>query len=96
MDETWGVVANVTGCSVFREGARVWVLQVPGLPSSALVYGQSRGGRRVRKWVRSKRLSNFRARMALPGTPQADWSGMKTKAEAAERAAILAARTARG
>lgn len=57
----WGVVANlVAGTKPFRQGARVWVLQVKG--ESAMVAGPSRGGREIQMWIRTKILSNFRPR----------------------------------
>ena len=63
--EQWGVVANVRGDRVFRDGARVWIVLVPGSPENMDCRGLSKGGRRVHKWVASKLLSNPRPRMSV-------------------------------
>lgn len=60
MTGTWGIVANYEGDKVLRVGARVWVMFVPGDFDGTLVRGISHGGRVIEKWVRLKRLRDFR------------------------------------
>ena len=78
----YGVVANVIAAdSCLRMGARVVVEWVPGDPDKAHVRGLSRGGRRVSKWVATKRLGNFRvAWIAKP-----EWATYSTREEATEK-----------
>lgn len=58
----WGVIANIRGDKVLREGARVRVGWRTGEAEHIQVCGRSLGGRVVTKWAPIKRLSNFRAR----------------------------------
>jgi hypothetical protein len=58
----YGLVANVHGDKVLRDGAKIWILWWNGGgPDRVKVVGISKGGRRVTKFVPRKRLSNVRA-----------------------------------
>ncbi len=84
------IVANVASTdSALRLGARVVVEWIPGNPDHAQVRGLSRGGRRITKWVLTKRLKNFR--VAWEEKPR--WPTYDTKG-AAE--AVIAARLVQG
>jgi hypothetical protein len=73
------VVGNIASAdSALRLGARVVVEWVPGSPDHAQVYGLSRGGRRIRKWVPVNRLKNLR--IAWEHKPR--WVSFKTREEA--------------
>ena len=60
----YGVMANVVDDKVLRRGARVWLVWVPGDPSSVQVEGLSLGGRVVQKWITTSRLRDFRVKCA--------------------------------
>ena len=73
------VVANIHGDKVLRDGAKVRIISIPGLPDSILCNGISKGGRRCEKWVKTKRLSNPR----ISGVPfeERDACGEKSDCE---------------
>lgn len=56
----FGLIANVNGDRVIRDGAKVFVTDPNGGGEAWEVNGLSLGGRRVTKYVRLKRMSNFR------------------------------------
>lgn len=58
--DIWAIACNITGCKIFSPGTRVWLCQIPGDWAYVEVFGRSRGGRNVKKWVAFTRLSNFR------------------------------------
>jgi len=58
--EKWIVKANIIRDKVFRDDAKVLILDIPGSKESLQVRGLSKGGRTVMKWVQISRLRNFR------------------------------------
>ena len=62
--EKWIIKANVIQDKVFRDGAKVLILDIPGSLDSLQVRGLSKGGRTVTKWVQVNRLRNFRPQFA--------------------------------
>lgn len=79
------VVGNVRDPdSCLRMGARVVVEWVPGNPAKAQVRGLSRGGRRVTKWVPTRRLTKLR--VAWEEKPR--WPTYATR-ELAEQAILV-------
>lgn len=65
MAAEYGIVANVVGDRIYREGARVWIRQIKG--ESAEVTGLSKGGRRIWRWTRTHRLRTVRPKWAPEG-----------------------------
>lgn len=64
--ERWCVVANVIEDSALRNGAKVVLCQFNGGGESVEVEGLNKQGRKIRKYIRFKKLENFRAAMAAP------------------------------
>ncbi len=62
--EKWIIKANIVQDKVFRDGAKVLILDIPGGKESLQVRGMSKGGRMVTKWVQINRLKNFRPEFA--------------------------------
>ena len=62
--EKWIIKANIIQDKVFRDGAKVLILDIPGSKESLQVRGISKGGRMVTKWVQINRLKNFRPEFA--------------------------------
>ncbi len=58
--EKWIVKANIIQDKIFRDGAKVLILDIPGSKESLQVRGLSKGGRIVTKWIQINRLENFR------------------------------------
>lgn len=64
--DVWAVVCNFReGTSAVREGAKAYLALPSGLPENCQVVVRSRGGRWIRVWQRTRRLTNFRA-MTIP------------------------------
>lgn len=59
---SWGVACNICGDKAFRDGAKLMIVSFNyGNASENMeCVGLSKGGRRIKKWVSIKRLSNFR------------------------------------
>lgn len=62
--EKWIIKANVIQDKVFRDGAKVLILDMPGSLNSLQVRGLSKGARTVTKWMQLNRLKNFRPQFA--------------------------------
>ncbi len=62
--EKWVIKANIIQDKVFRDGAKVLILDIPGSKESLQVRGMSKGGRMVTKWIQINRLENFRPEFA--------------------------------
>ncbi len=62
--EKWIIKANIIQDKVFRDGAKILILDIPGSKESLQVRGMSKGGRIVTKWVQMNRLKNFRPEYA--------------------------------
>ena len=63
MGNEYGIVANIVETDRFlRTGSKAWLIGGTGGEGwERFVWvGRTRGGRLVRKWVKTKRLSNFR------------------------------------
>ncbi|MCP4603891.1 MAG: hypothetical protein GY847_25785 [Proteobacteria bacterium] len=56
----WGVCANIKGDRLFRDGAKLTLVWLTNSVENFYMYGISRGGRRIEKWVSAKRLYNPR------------------------------------
>ncbi len=59
--EKWIIKANIIQDKVFRDGAKVLILDIPGSKESLQVRGLSKGGRSATNCVQINRLKNFRA-----------------------------------
>ena len=60
------------GDKVFSPGTKCYVVDPNtgwGGETSIQVYGRSRGGRHVCRWVRTRRLHNFRIKTIVPSDP---------------------------
>lgn len=79
--EAWGIFANVTGDSTIRDGAKVRMLFPNGGGESWMFRGLDRHGRKVDKYVRLARISNWRVGM-IPPNEKADGYIFESRAEA--------------
>lgn len=89
MKGEYGLVANVVSDRVLRVGAKVWILGWNGDAENAQVRGLSRGGRMVTKYIRLKRLKNFRSSW-IPVCRRDDvWPTFQFEKEYATKLALL-------
>lgn len=56
----YAVIANVITDNQLRVGAKVYILFHHGMAESALVYGMSKYGKRIEKYISYKKLERFR------------------------------------
>jgi hypothetical protein len=61
LKDKFGLVANVVSDHALRAGAKVWILGWNGDAENAQVRGLSKAGRTITKYIKIKRLGNFRA-----------------------------------
>jgi len=84
--DRWIIVANVFGDKVLRNGATVTVLGVHGDMEGIKVRGLSRGGRKVTKYTRIKRLRSWRVKWCHKDHIPDTWLVFGSKEEATSRA----------
>lgn len=83
--KNWDVVCNVYGDRLLRNGAKCRVYIGPhGAKPSIVLVGLSKGGRKIKKWVRLRRCNNFR-----PQYYEKYEFGFETKEEAQEQASKI-------
>lgn len=87
----YGLIANVISDRVLRTGAKVWIQRCNGDVSCPAVIGMNKSGRIVQKYTHYKRLTNFRAAWIPEHMLERVAWQWKTKNEAEELAARLAA-----
>ena len=87
----YGLIANVVWDRVLRMGAKVYLLGHHGDYECIYVFGLSKGGRSVRKYLPMKRLHHIRAAWFPPHIWAMAWLQPRSKAEAQLRATRMAA-----
>lgn len=65
MKEQWCVIANISGDSAIREGAKVYILILSGDGENVRIAGLGRRNKKVLKWVKRNRLANFRPSLVV-------------------------------
>lgn len=68
--DVWAVACNLkVGTKAVRQGAKAFLSYPSGLPENCQIIVRSRGGRWVRVWQRTRRLTNFRAVTIVAADP---------------------------